>query len=115
MELREFIDCNRYGGRRPAGSCVHFDKYKSCRRHCSALKQHLAQNPGFVEEVQKRFEAKEEGAPGPCQLNLLMAAKHSGKNVPDPELACTSCNFVARTVRGLKTHRTRAHKIAKRG
>jgi hypothetical protein len=105
-----FIECPRFGGRRPATACVHFDRYKFCRRHCSALKEHLAKHPNFVEFAKKVFAEQEDQAKTVGIQLELIPSKHSGKKVPDPALACTRCKFVAKTARGLKTHKTRTHK-----
>jgi hypothetical protein len=108
--LDHFIECPRFGGRRPATACVHFDRYKVCRRYCDSLRAYLKSHPGFVEKTKEVFAAAENvvGTTG-IQLDLI-PSKHSGKHVPDPELACTLCRFVAKSARGLKSHRTRSHR-----
>jgi len=105
--IEDFIECHRFGGKRPASACVHFDRYRLCRRHCTALKAFLKDRPNFIEDTKKEREAPKVKI---IQTLLFDDAKHSGKNLPDPILSCDRCRFVAKSVRGLKVHRTRSHK-----
>ncbi len=112
MEAEHFIDCTRFGGKRPAPACVHFDRYKSCRRWCTTLRKHMEDTPDFLEKVEKVYTKKKNAAAEEyVQQQLFMPTKHSGKGLPDPELSCKVCKFVARSPRGLRIHMKRTHKV----
>lgn len=100
-----FIDCERFGGRRPALACIHFDRYKPCRRYCKPLAKWMEDNPDYQKQVEAAFGVKSKQSP------LMLASRSSGKLLPDRKLACPRCRFVAKTPRGLKTHQTRSHTV----
>lgn len=103
------LPCSRFGGTRPAVCCVHFDRYRNCRRNCSELKKLLIQRPDFAKLVEDYFA---ERSKKPVSEGGLFECKssQSGKNLPDPLLGCKYCNFIAKSPRGLKIHMRRTHK-----
>jgi hypothetical protein len=112
MDAEHFIECERFGGKRPAPACVHFDRFKTCRRWCTALRKHMEKTPSFLEKVTAIYSPKKESTTEEYfQHQLFMPRKHSGKGIPDPELGCKICKFVAKSPRGLRTHMTRTHKV----
>ena len=101
------LDCSRFGGRRCAVSCVHLDRYRVCRRHCASLRDHLGINPGFMEDVNTYYKNKD--LIKSTHLPLLLKHEYTGKYLPDAKLACTYCDFIAKSERGLKIHLKRSH------
>lgn len=99
-----YISCPRFGGRRLALSCVHYDRYRGCRRNCVSLKKHLAEHGNLKELVEEHFADRE----------TFLPSNNSGKNVPDPERACKFCDFVGKSVRGLMIHYRRTHNVSYR-
>lgn len=95
-----FIKCPRFGGSRLSLACVHFDRYRSCRRTCNCLREHIKSHPDLLEISTKEYKVKES----------LMTAKFSGKNLSNPELRCKHCDFEGRSALGLKMHIGRRHK-----
>ena len=120
--LEHFIECPKFGGKRPAPACMHYDRYKSCRRNCKSLEAYVKANPNYQEVVEKHYTKKHCDEDKPAQQGLFvqttllggLQAKHSGKNIPDYELACHLCSFVGKSKRGLYIHLRRTHKILKR-
>jgi len=105
--IEDFIKCERFGGRRPAPACVHFDRYKPCRRGCLTLAKWMKDNPDYEAIVAKAYGAK----PKTFAAARVMTSKHSGKALPKEGTACKRCRFVAKTPRGLKVHMTRSHGV----
>lgn len=115
MEILEhFIECPKFGGKRPAPACMHYDRYKSCRRNCKSLEAYVKVNPNYQEVVEKHYAKKQECDFVQKTLFGGLQAKHSGKNIPDYEMACHLCSFVGKSTRGLYIHLKRTHKILKR-
>jgi hypothetical protein len=112
ISAKEFyISCSRFGGRRYALSCVHFDKYRTCRRRCVGLQLLLNNTPEFLEKSKEYFKERDLKREGLLIKTFFdMKHEHSGKQLPDPHLACNFCNFIAKTERGLRIHRKRSHK-----
>ena len=105
------ISCDRFGGTRPAVSCVHFDRYRSCRRGCLSLKKLLTERPDFAKTVEDYFEQRAEKARITGGGLFECKSNQSGKNLPDPVLGCKFCNFVGKSPRGLRIHMRRTHKV----
>lgn len=87
---------------------MSYDRYKACRRHCSALKEMIATVPDLVDKATEYFQKKTQSPEGVD----LFGVKYLGKNLPDELLACKICDFIAKSERGLKIHMKRTHKIA---
>ena len=99
MKTEDFIECPRFGGTRPAPACVYYDRYKACRKTCASLEKHLKVNPGLVGKALKKKKRKAE------------KSIFAGKGLPNSKLRCPYCTkFIAKSIRGLKTHCTRTHK-----
>lgn len=99
MDRKDYIECLRFGCSKPAPACVALDRYRICRRTCQSLEVHLKLNPELVEEVKETVKDK-----------MTKDSSKVGKNLPDETLRCKYCNtFVAKSLRGLKTHTTRTH------
>lgn len=101
------MQCPRYGGTRSALCCVSYDRYKACRRHCTALRAILDIEKDLVAVAEEYFKNKTKGK------NVegdLFGTKFLGKNIPDPALGCRFCSFVAKSERGFRIHMKRTHK-----
>jgi hypothetical protein len=107
--MEHYVDCPKFGGTRQAPACIHFDRYKPCRRNCKSIRNHLEKYPDFPKIVAEYFSVREKENPG----IFTMGSKYAGKNLPDPELACRYCKFIAKTVRGLRIHYKRSHPSSK--
>ena len=105
-----YIGCPRFKGQRSAAACILFDRYKVCRRRCKSLESHLKKEPDLVEKVKEYLEGRKEKKQTKSLLNGLKSFKFFGKNLPNNNLNCKYCNFVASSERGLKTHLKRTHK-----
>jgi len=112
--LEHFIECPKFGGKRPAPACIHYDRYKACRRKCKSLEAYTDAHPDYQEIVEKQYAKPKEGDFIQSTLFGGLQAKHSGKGVPDSELACHLCSFVGKSSRGLHIHLRRTHKVLKR-
>ncbi len=110
MDLEHFIACPRFGGRRPAPACMHYDRYRLCRKKCKSLEAFIKKNPSSPELV-KAIQAKETAETRYEQPSLFLPTKFSGKNLPDFALQCRLCVFVGKTERGLKIHLKRKHRV----
>ena len=68
----------------------------------------MAEHPEVVEETKAAYAKK----PAKKDTHELFSIpfKHSGRNLPDPKLACKFCKFIARSERGLRIHLKRSHK-----
>lgn len=106
---RVMVPCDKFGGTRPAACCVRFDKYKSCRRRCFELKKILIQNPDFAKKVEEHFASRVKRCDVVGASLFESKSSQSGKNLPDPVLGCKYCNFIGKSVRGLKVHMRRTH------
>jgi len=62
----------------------------------------MKEHPDLLEQMKAHCDAKPD-------RKLYLAAKHSGTNIPNPELVCKICRFVAKSGRGLKIHNKRQH------
>jgi len=101
------IDCPRFGGVRLAASCCTQDRYKSCRRRCKVLAQHLKEYPNLPNMAKDHYKVRYKDS-----TLMLCYMKSAGKNLPpDPTLECRLCGFVAKSLRGLKTHMGRTHEL----
>ncbi len=94
-----YIGCNRFGGKRNAHACAHFDRYRGCRRRCKSLEEVLASTETFTDDVKSIYEGRQS----------LLPAKHSLKGLPLEPFRCPLCDYVAKSLRGLKAHKTRSH------
>lgn len=83
---------------------MHFDRYRLCRKKCKSLEAFLKKTPD-AKELLKPAQEREKGKERFVQLSLF-----SGRNLPDADLRCKSCDFTAKSPRGLKVHRSRTHK-----
>jgi hypothetical protein len=101
---QHYISCPRFGGQRVAINCVHLDRYRACRKWCPSLAAHRKKFPNLLELVK---ELCVDNVAKPSWIKAK--AQFSGKGVPDPELVCPICRFVAKSMRGLKSHNTRQH------
>jgi hypothetical protein len=88
---------------------VSYDRYKTCRRHCSILRALLEQHKELLLEAKEYFESKKKDNTDP--FPVLEDTKFLGENLPDNTLGCMICNFIAKSPRGLKIHLKRTHKI----
>lgn len=81
-----------------AAACVSLDRYKRCRNNCKSLESFITGNPLIVEETLKTLKhGKDTSA--------------AGQNMPNSDLRCPYCrDFVAKSLRGLKSHSRRSHK-----
>lgn len=105
-EDKNYISCPRYGGFKPPSACVYYDKYLICRRKCESLEKYIEENPGVIDE------AIEKGKKRVKDRSKKFKASKVGKDLPNSELRCPYCkDFVAKSIRGLKTHCTRTHKV----
>ena len=86
---------------------MSYDRYKACRRHCTALRALLEKEPDLVAQAEEYFSKK---AKGKEELDLF-GAKYIGKNLPDAVLGCKNCPFIAKSERGLRIHMKRTHRI----
>ena len=107
--MEDSIFCPKYGNWRHAVNCVLDDRYKTCRKTCGALEAHIKQNEGFILRAKKKLRsirAKKKNL-----FNLFHNRKFALKGLPDFDHACRAfrCSFIAKTVRGLKSHITRSH------
>ena len=82
-----YIKCDKYGGRRLAPACIHFDRYKSCRRRCSSLEKYLTAHPEIKEDLDYFYKHRE---------NMMLSSKFAGKFLPDSKLSCKYCDFTAK-------------------
>lgn len=106
-ERTDKISCPKFGGSRIPHSCIVFDRYKSCRKNCSALKRYLEENPQAREDAMRIIEK-------PAQDKIMLPCEYAGKGLPvptNPEFVCDICKYEAKSTRGLKSHKTRAHGI----
>ncbi len=97
------IDCPRFGGARLPHACIAYDRYKSCRKNCASLKKYIEDNPNAVEESMEILKQRQA---------LTLPSQYAGKGLPvakNPEFVCKVCGFEAKSLRGLKSHQTRAH------
>jgi hypothetical protein len=87
---------------------VSYDRYKACRRHCTALRAILDIERDLVAVAEEYFKkkAKEKDVEGD-----LFGTKYIGKNIPDATLGCKFCSFIAKSERGLRIHMKRTHKV----
>ena len=99
-EVPLYIECSRFGGKRNALSCAHFDRYRGCRRRCKSLEGAMKANEEFVDKVKHVYEARES----------FMSSKHSLKGLPLEPLRCQICDYVGKSVKGLSIHMKRSHK-----
>lgn len=95
-----YIGCHRFGGKRNALACAHFDRYRGCRRRCKSLEEVMKTTETFVEDVKSTYEVRQS----------LLPSKHSLKGLPLEPFRCQVCDYVAKSSRGLKAHMTRSHK-----
>lgn len=109
MKLEHFIECPRFGGSRPAPACVHYDRYRLCRKKCKSLEAYLKNNKDFQKELD-HLKEKEKNKLRYKQPDLF-TQKFSGKNLPDSSLRCSACRFTAKSDRGLKIHKKRSHSV----
>lgn len=107
-QQRHSISCPRFGGTRFATACVHYDRYRGCRRGCPDLAKHMKEFPNLV-EIAKEWFANHDDKP----IFAAMSSKFSGKGVADPQLRCRYCRFVGKSPRGLRIHYSRTHGVKK--
>jgi hypothetical protein len=82
---------------------VSYDRYKTCRRHCSILKEVLDKHKDLINIAKEYFEQK--------KATIRGDTKFLGENLPDNLLGCNICNFIAKSERGLRIHMRRTHKL----
>ena len=87
---------------------MSYDRYKACRRHCSALRAILDIEKDLVAVAEEYFKKKTIGKEAEGDL---FGTKYIGKNIPDAQLACRFCSFIAKSARGLRIHLKRTHKV----
>lgn len=105
MTQKDFINCPRFGGYKPPNACLCFDRYVVCRRKCKPLEDYVEDNPESVKA------AIEKGKLSIKEKSKKFKMKKAGKELPNPTLRCPFCKeFVAKSIRGLKSHCTRTHK-----
>lgn len=111
--LEHFIECPKLGGKRPAPACIHYDRYRSCRRKCKSLEAYVKANPNYKEVVEEHYNKNKDGSFIEATLFASLPSKQSGKNIPDFDLACHLCSFTGKSKRGLCIHLRRTHKVFK--
>lgn len=86
---------------------MSYDRYKACRRHCSALRGILDIEKDLIAVAEEYFKKKTIGKEAEGDL---FGTKYIGKNIPDAQLGCKFCSFIAKSERGLRIHMKRTHK-----
>ena len=66
------IGCHRFGGKRNALACAHFDRYRGCRRRCKTLEEAMKSSEDFIEHVKAVYG----------EFESLLPSKHSLKGLP---------------------------------
>lgn len=105
-----YIECPRFKGQRSAAACILFDRYKICRRRCKTLESHLKDNRDLTEKVKGYVDERKENKNTKLFLGGWKSCRFFGQNLPNDNLNCKYCNFVASSERGLKVHLKRTHK-----
>jgi len=85
---------------------VSYDRYKACRRHCPSLRVITKELPDIVKIAEAYFAKKSQVEEG----KDLFGVRYIGKNLPDADLGCKICKFIAKSPRGLRIHMKRTHK-----
>jgi predicted RNA-binding Zn-ribbon protein involved in translation (DUF1610 family) len=96
-----YIGCPRFGGKRLAIACAHFDRFAACRRNCQPLSTAISTFEDFETAVKNAYENTGRRIYGP--------SKKSCRHLPNQKYRCPKCDFVAKSERGLKSHTTRTH------
>ena len=102
-EEREWrIHCVRFGGTRNSLACAHYDRYRSCRKNCAELKKIVDEHEDFEDKVAALFKDRK----------TFLSSNYSCKGIPSSKevpFKCHICGYVAKSERGLKSHKTRSH------
>jgi len=110
MKVEEHsIHCPKFGGSRLAPACITQDCYRTCRRSCESLADHIEKHPDLIKKSIRYYKRRAKKKDG----NLFGPMSMAGRNLPPKkELQCPikRCRFVGLSKRGLKSHVTRSHK-----
>jgi len=97
-----YIGCLRFGSKRFAMACAHYDRFRGCRKRCKSLEEAMKADPDFIQHVEEAYRDRQ----------MLLPCRHSCKGLPleeDNPYKCTKCGYVAKSIRGMKSHATRSH------